>query len=116
MGRTPDSTVTCVCSVGFIGSFFVNLLLDSVITMNHVWRYYTCLCLNPPLAGIIGGGDKGAMPPLSLFWDTACKKRSRYSNRTVMQDLNTLIEQSQYSEKQCSKLLSYVCVVINKKI
>ena len=29
---------------------------------------------------------------------------------------NTLIEQSQYSEKQCSELLSYVCVVINKKI
>ena len=27
-------------------------------------------------------------------------------------DLDTLIEQSQYSEKQCSKLLSYVCVVI----
>ena len=29
---------------------------------------------------------------------------------------DTLIEQSQYSEKQCSKLLSYVCVVINKEI
>ena len=27
-----------------------------------------------------------------------------------------VIEQSQYSEKQCSKLLSYVCVVINKEI
>ena len=31
------------------------------------------------------------------------------------QDLDTLIEQSQCSE-QCSKLLRYVCVVINKEI
>ena len=32
-------------------------------------------------------------------------------------DRDTLIEQSQYSEKQCSKkLLSYACAVINKEI
>ena len=52
------------------------------------------------------------VPP--LFWDTVYKKDrdilieqsgSGYSNRAVT-----------VSEKQCSKLLSYVCVVINKEM
>ena len=59
------------------------------------------------------------MPPPhthTLLWDNICEKRSRYSNRKVRIYVDTLIEQLQYSEKQCSKLLSYVCVAINKEI
>ena len=54
----------------------------------------------------IGGGGMGAMAP--HFYGTLFARKDR----------DTLIEKSQYSEKQCSKLLSYVCVgvVINKEI
>ena len=42
-----------------------------------------------------------------------------YGTVFARKDQNTLIEQSQYSEKQCLQekieLLSYVCVVINKE-
>ena len=39
-----------------------------------------------------------------------------YASKEQDLDQDTLIEQSQYSEKQCSKLLRYICVVINKEI
>ena len=49
-----------------------------------------CVCV---VCVCIGGGDGGA------------RGGSGYSNRAVT-----------VSEKQCSKLLSYICVVINKEI
>ena len=53
------------------------------------------------IVATIGSGDGGAWPP--HFYGTR-------------KDRDTLIEQSQYSEKQYSKLLSCACVVINKEI
>ena len=43
---------------------------------------------------------------------------ARKDRNTLIEQLgmDTLIEQSQHPEKQCSKLLSYVCVVINKEV
>ena len=55
----------------------------------------------------IGGGDGGwGGGGGGHFNGTMFERKGR----------DTLIEQSQYSEKQCSKLLRYVCVVINKEI
>ena len=66
----------------------------------------------PTLIASIGGGG-GPWAP--RFYGTPFARKDQ--NILIEQSgMDTLIEQSQHSEKQCSKLLSYVCVVINKEI
>ena len=64
---------------------------------------------------------RGAMPPPPTHTHT-----HTFMGHCLQEKIDTLIEQSgprysvieqsHYSEKQCSKLLSYVCVVISKEI
>ena len=59
----------------------------------------------PTLIASIGGGG-GALSPTFMGY---CLEKDR--NTLIEQSgMDTLIEQSQHPEKQCSKLLTYVCV------
>ena len=85
-------------------------LLECVLhhqsTCTICYLYYLVVpCIGGGDGGGGGGGARGAMAP-PLLWDTVCKKRSRYSNRTVIV----------FREAQCSKLLTYMCVVVNEEI